>query len=202
MENFNEVYREPRYTKQWIALQMVYALVLGGVMSLVTKGICSMANGRLADGLLGEGSHDLILASGNYCFAIVSVTLLSVTLIELAFRKTINVLQYILMSCAMGLFYLLLLAMGEHMPFWTAYTIVAIMTIGLITVFVNAITRNPNAMRLTAAILLGEYAVILLLVYLGSMVLLVGSLLLFAIIACAMYFTIKLKMEDDELVLK
>ena len=36
----------------------------------------------------------------------------------------------------------------------------------------------------------------------GSMALLIGSLSLFVLIAVAMYFTLKLKVENEELVLK
>jgi inner membrane protein involved in colicin E2 resistance len=55
---------------------------------------------------------------------------------------------------------------------------------------------------LITAILVAEYALMFVLIKLGSMALLVGSLSLFAILAVAMYFTLKLKMKNGELTLE
>ena len=100
------------------------------------------------------------------------------------------------------LFNLLLLAMSEKMSFWIAYVVVSIMTIALISCFVMGLTKNKKAAILSTGILAVEYGLILVLVYMGSMALLIGSLSLFILIAVSMYFTLKLKVENEELVLK
>lgn len=64
------------------------------------------------------------------------------------------------------------------------------------------LTKNKKAAMLSTAILAVEYGLILVLVYMGSMALLIGSLSLFILIAVSMYFTLKLKVENEELVLK
>lgn len=64
------------------------------------------------------------------------------------------------------------------------------------------LTKNTKAAILSTVILAVEYGLILELVYMGSMALLIGSLSLFILIAVAMYFTLKLKVENEELVLK
>lgn len=64
------------------------------------------------------------------------------------------------------------------------------------------LTKNTKAAILSTVILAVEYGLILVLVYMGSMALLIGSLSLFILIAVAMYFTLKLKVENEELVLK
>lgn len=92
--------------------------------------------------------------------------------------------------------------MSEKMSFWIAYVIVSIMTIALISCFVMGLTKNTKAAILSTVILAVEYGLILELVYMGSMALLIGSLSLFILIAVAMYFTLKLKVENEELVLK
>ena len=85
------------------------------------------------------------------------------------------------------------------MSFVGSYAVVCVMTIGLITLFVKGITHNLKAVGMTAGILIVEYTVIFLLIKLGSMALLIGSIILFLLIALAMYFTLKLKVENDEL---
>lgn len=202
MEEIIETYTEPKYTLRWLGVQTLFALGISLVLALVASGIDSFALGRAEDGLIPGNRYDYISKSTTYCFAIIAITSISLMLIEVAFRKGINYLQYGLIGCSLCLFNLLLLAMAEKMSFWLAYGIVALMTIGLIVGFVRGITQNSKAALLTTAVLALEYALILVLVYMGSMALLIGSLSLFILIAVAMYFTLKLKVENEELVLK
>lgn len=202
-ENLNEVsFPDPKYTKGWLGLQIVYAFCIAGILTILTLGISSLAGNRMEAGLLNENHFNLIGESANYCFAIIGITLMSITLIELVFRKGANLVQFILIGCSLCLFYLLLLSVAEHIPFWAAYLIVSAMTIGLIAWFMNAIVKNRKASIAITGILTVEYGAILLLVYLGSMVLLVGSVLLFLLIGMAMYLTLRLRVEGEELVLK
>ena len=103
---------------------------------------------------------------------------------------------------ALTLFYLLLLAISEKMAFGWSYVIVSVMTIGLIALFIKGITQNMQAVCLTAGILVVEYGLMFILIKMGTMALLIGSLSLFVIIAIAMYFTLKLKVENEELTIK
>lgn len=193
---------EPKYTKGWLGLQIVYAFVIAGILTAISMGISSLAGSRMEAGLLNEDHFYLIGESANYCFAIIAITLLSITLIELAFRKGANLIQSVLVGCSLCLFYLLLLSISEHLPFWIAYLIVSAMTIGLIAWFIHAITGKKKASYIITGILAVEYGLILMLVYLGSMMLLVGSILLFGLIGLAMYLTLQLRVEDEELILK
>ncbi|MDE5688132.1 MAG: cell envelope integrity protein CreD, partial [Paramuribaculum sp.] len=129
-------------------------------------------------------------------------TSMSLILVELAFRKDINYLQYALIAMALTLFYLLLLALSEHLAFGWSYAIVSVMTIGLIAMFIKGITQSIKAVGLTICILVVEYGLIFVLTQMGKMALLIGSLSLFIIIALAMYFTLKLKIENEELTIK
>lgn len=201
-DQLGTTYREPKYTKMWLGLQLLYAFMTAGILTALTMGITSLAGNRVDAGLLLEEHLTLLSDSANYCFAVIGITLLSISLIELAFRKGGNLIQYILIGCALCLFYLLLLSISEFLPFWGAYLIVSAMTIGLISWFINAITHEKKATLTLAAILTAEYGLILLLIYLGSMMLLIGSIMIFALIGLAMYLTLKLKMQDEELYIK
>lgn len=202
MEENCEIYREPKYTMRWLGLQTLFVLGISIVLALIASGLDGFALGRQESGLLPGNRYEYVSQSITYCFAVITITSMSLMLIEVAFRKGINYLQYGLIGCALCLFNLLLLAMAEKTSFWSAYGIVSIMTIALISCFVMGLTKIKKAALLSTTILAVEYGLILVLVYMGSMALLIGSLSLFILIAVAMYFTLKLKVENEELVLK
>lgn len=202
MEIQNPPVKQPRYTMQWLGLQTLFVIGVAVIFALVACSVDSLAVSRAGQNLLDGATRTLVSNSTGYCFAVTAITLLSLTLIEIAFRKPVNYLQYGLTGCALCLFFLLLLAMAEKMPFWLAYAIVTVMTVGLIGLFVKGIMARRKAVALTVGILLTEYALILLLLYMGSLALLIGSLSLFVILAIAMYFTLKLKVVDRELTIQ
>lgn len=202
MEEMTDIYREPKYTMRWLCTQTLYVLGISLVLAIIASNLDSFAMGRMHDGLLPHNSYFHISQSITYCFGVIAITSISLMLIEVAFRKEINYLQYGLIGCALCLFNLLLLALSEKMSFWIAFVIVAAMTIALISCFVKGLTQNNKATLLSTAILTVEYGLILILIRMGSMALLIGSLSLFILIALAMYFTLKLKVENEELVLK
>ena len=202
MEENSEIYREPKYTMRWLGLQSLYVLGVAFVLALIASGIDGFASGRVENGLLRSGCYTLISNSIVYCFAVIAITSMSLMLVEVAFRRSINYLQYALIAMALTLFYLLLLAMSEKLAFGMSYAIVSVMTIGLIALFIKGITKNGKAVGLSSGILIVEYGLMFLLIKLGSIALLVGSLSLFLLIALAMYFTLKLKVENDELIIK
>lgn len=194
--------QEPKYTMNWLGLQTLFVIGISLIFTLIASGISSLASSRAELNLLSEAAQTMVSNSTGYCFAVCAISLLSLTLIEIAFRKAINYLQYGLIGCALCLFFLLLLAMAEKMPFYIGYGVVTAMTVGLIGTFVKGIMGKMKAVLLTVVILLVEYALILLLLYMGSLALLIGSLSLFAILAVAMYFTLKLKVINSELTIQ
>ncbi len=202
MDGTVKIFDKPKYTLRWLWIQTAFIIGVSFILALVACGIDHYAIGREAAGLLDNSHYGLISQSTSYCFWLITITSMSLMLVEIAFRKGINYLQYGLISCALCLFYLLLLAMTEKMPFGASYVIVSFMTIGLISLFIKGITQNRKAIILTLAILCVEYGLMFLLICIGSMALLIGSLSLFVLLAAAMYFTLKLKVENEELILK
>lgn len=202
MEENSEIYREPKYTMRWLGLQSLYVLGVAFILALIASGIDSFAFGRVESGLLNSARYTLLSQSIVYCFGVIAISSISLMLVEVAFRRGINYLQYALIGMALTLFYLLLLAISEKIAFGWSYLIVSVMTVGLITIFIKGITRNMRAVGLTAGILVVEYGLMFILIKMGTMALLIGSLSLFIIIAIAMYFTLKLKVENEELTIK
>ncbi len=201
MEEIKVNYVRPKYTLNWLGMHTLFVIGISMVLAFITVGFDNMAWSRTHAGLLTETGYRLVGHTMDFSFAVTAITLVSIMIVELAFRKAINYFQYILIAVALTVFYLLLMAMTEKMPFWVSYTIVSAMTIGLVSWFLTGIMDNRKAGRLGAMVILVEYVLIFMLIQLGSMALLVGSLAMFILIAVAMYFSLTLKLVDDELVL-
>lgn len=183
-------------------MHTLFAILAACIMAVLTSGISTLASTRVAEALLSEKAMTRVVECANFCFAVVGISSISLMLIEVAFRRAITYLQYALVVCALGLFFLLLLALSEMINFMAAYGIVTVMTVALICWFVRELMGSRKATAVCGSLLVVEYGLLLMLVYIGSTALLVGSLTMFALIAVAMYFTLKLKKENDEFVLK
>ncbi len=192
----------PVYTKTWLGKRALHMLIISAIFAVAALFVDSVCSSREYLGLLTGDRGSKVEASVSYCFIIEAITLYTLVLVEIAYRKEISIIQYVLIGAALFVFYWLLLSFSELMYFWLAYGIVTIMTVGLIGAFINGITHYTKAVGMSVGILLCEYAVILVLLYIGKLALLIGSLCIFALIALAMYFTLKLKIENDEFVLK
>ncbi len=192
----------PRYTMTWLGLHTLFALLAACVLAIISLSIDSLSDSRLSSGLLLKSNASLVSDSTSYCFVITLLTLMSLMLVEIKFRKPVNYIQYGLVACALELFFLLLLSLSEPFKFIWAYIIVCAMTIGLLGWFVHGMMQTRKAVIMIVLILVVEYAAVLLLLYMGNMALLIGSLILFVVLALAMYFTLKLKIVDNELTLK
>jgi len=94
-----------------------------------------------------------------------------------------------LVGLALCLFFALLLAISEHVPFALAYIIASIATVGLIGVYVRGVLKDNKLTGLIILLLLLLYGFIFILLQLQDYALLVGSLALFAILAAVMYLS-------------
>jgi inner membrane protein involved in colicin E2 resistance len=197
-----ELVKKPKYTVSWLGIQILFIVVFTIAWGIIANEIDTLARSHNNVGLITDVEYQFLNNITLYNIGVIAITIISISLIELAVRKNINLLQYALIGCAICLFQLLLLAMTEHLPFLAAYAIVTVMTIALISCFINGLTKQRKAVALTTLILFVEYGLILTLLYIGSLALLIGSLAIFVLIALAMYFTLKLKVENSELVIK
>jgi inner membrane protein len=94
-----------------------------------------------------------------------------------------------MMGAAMCVFYLLLLALAEHLGFGAAYLAAAVATVGLIGGYSATVLRTRKRTAVLTTALAGLYGVLYVLVQLQSYALLVGSVGLFAALAVAMVLT-------------
>jgi inner membrane protein len=101
-------------------------------------------------------------------------------------------MQYLLVGLALATFYLLLLALSEHVGFALSYAIAAGALVALITAYIAGATTNRRSAVGIGAALSASYAALYLILVSDDNALLFGSLLLFAILATLMLATRRL----------
>ena len=109
--------------------------------------------------------------------------------VELVTGARLHAAQYALIGAAQVLFYLLLLSISEHLGFDTAYGIAAAATIGLTTAYSISALGNRWRAAILFAVLSVLYGALYSLLQVDDYALLLGSLLLFVVLALVMHFT-------------
>jgi inner membrane protein len=92
---------------------------------------------------------------------------------------------------ALATFFLLLIALSEHIAFWIAYLIAATACIALLGFYLSAVFHSINRGVSFSLMLMGLYSSLYGLLISEDNALLLGSLLVFAILAAAMLMTRK-----------
>lgn len=128
----------------------------------------------------------------KYGILVVALTFASLFFTEIIKRYRIHLVQYILIGCAMVLFYSLLLAIGEHLGFNWAYLISAVATTLLIASFIWGITKQPRISYLFSSILTIFYAFVYVLMQLQDFSLVVGAVGMFIILAVLMRLSLRI----------
>jgi inner membrane protein len=119
------------------------------------------------------------------------LTFVGFALFELIKRLPIHPLQYLLVGLALAIFFLLLLSLSEHIAFWQAYLVSAAACIGLQFVYLSGVLQSWLRAAGFATMLTLLYGVLYGLLVSEDNALLMGSLLLFGILAVIMWVTRK-----------
>lgn len=125
----------------------------------------------------------------KYGFLFIALTLAAVLLAELLGRQRLHPVQYGFVGLALALFFLLLLALSEHLAFGPSYLIAAAAATCLLTHYAVGLFGHWRGGLLFGAGVGLLYGVLYVLLNLEKASLLVGSLLLFALLAAAMRAT-------------
>jgi inner membrane protein len=104
-------------------------------------------------------------------------------------------MQYLLVGLALATFYLVLLALSEHVGFAVSYAIAAAALVGLITVYIAGATTSRKSAAGIGAGLAASHAALYAILLSEDYALLYGSLLIFAILAALMLATRKLRWD-------
>lgn len=128
----------------------------------------------------------------KYSFLIVGLTFAAFFLFEVVKRQPLHAMQYLLVGLAQAVFYLLLVALSEHMVFTVAYSVAALACCALIGVYLVAVLRSKLAGWGFAGSLLLVQAMLFAILMAEDFALLMGASLLFVALAAIMLVTRRL----------
>lgn len=129
--------------------------------------------------------------SVKYAVLFIGLTFISFLIFEMMAQLKIHPVQYTLVGASLVMFYLLLLALSEHIGFDLAYALAALASSGLIGFYLCSVLKGVKRGASFAMGLLGLYGLLFLILHSEDMALLFGALLLFMILAGLMLLTRK-----------
>jgi inner membrane protein len=125
----------------------------------------------------------------KYGIMFIGLTFAACLLFEFATGIRAHAAQYGLIGLSLCVFYLLLLSFAEHVGFGPAYLVSAAAVAAQASVYNWMLHRRRRAALAFGAILAGLFAGLYALLQLEDVALLTGSLVLFAVLSLAMWFT-------------
>ena len=152
--------------------------VVGGPARAVTVGLVEPVN-----------LYSKVDRSVKYGFLFIGFTFLAFFLFDVVGGARVAAAEYLLTGAGLVLFFVLLLAFAEVIGFTAAYILASAAIIGLLTAYSAAVLKTWKRARFMAALLVGLYALLFVLLNLEAWSLLIGSVLLFAALAGVMYAT-------------
>lgn len=146
--------------------------------------------------------YQMTMRSVKYAIMFIVLTFVVFFLVELLSKKRIHPVQYLLVSCALVLFYTLLLAISEHLSFGLSYLISGAATTLLITAYSTTMFRNVKQTAIMGLFLTVLYIYLYIILQQENMALLFGAVGLFVALAIVMYVLRKVnwyKNEEDNI---
>ena len=134
----------------------------------------------------------------KYAVLIIALTFFLYFFLEIFYRNSVHVLQYVLVGFALVIFYTLLLSISEYVAFAWAYLIASAATVLLIGWYSKSVFKKWGIVLLFSFILSLLYLFIFVLIQLQDNSLLFGSIGLFALLAVIMYFSRKINWNSEE----
>ncbi len=141
-------------------------------------------------------AYTLVDRASKYGVLFVVLTFVGFALFELLKRLPIHPLQYLLVGLALAIFFLLLLSLSEHIEFLYAYLVSAVACIGLQFVYLSGVLKSGWRAAGFATLLTLLYGMLYGLLKSEDNALLMGSLMLFGVLAGIMWVTRKLDWYD------
>ena len=129
--------------------------------------------------------------SVKYGFLFISLTFFTLFLFEVMSGQPLHPVPYVLTGAALAVFYLVLLALSEYLPFYGAFLTAAGLLVLIVTPYTAAVLGKRRRGFLVGAMMALTYALLYVLVSAEHAALLLGSLALLAAISALMYLTRK-----------
>jgi inner membrane protein len=138
------------------------------------------------------GLYQSLERASKYGFLFLGLTFAAFMLLELMRRLAIHPVQYTLVGLALAMFFLLLVALSEHIAFGAAYAVATAACVGVITIYLVRVLRSAPLGLAFGAALTGLYGMLYALLKAEDYALLGGSILLFVLLAALMLATRRL----------
>ena len=139
--------------------------------------------------LLPVDEYQKTMRSTKYNLMFIVITFIAFFFVEILNRKRLHPIQYLLVGFAICLFYVLLLAISEHISFNWAYLIGCVTILTLIIFYTQSVFKNGRITLIFNGILTLLYGFFYSLLQLEDYSLLLGSVGLLIILAVVMYLT-------------
>lgn len=125
----------------------------------------------------------------KYAILFIGLSFAAFLVIEVTSEKSIHVVQYMMIGLSQAIFYLLVLALSEHIGFSVSYLIAAVACIALVATYTRAVLGSARLAWIVAGMLMILYGVLHSVLQLADYALLVGSIALFGALSALMYAT-------------
>jgi inner membrane protein len=140
--------------------------------------------------------YDLVTRAVKYGLLFITLTFLTLGLIEFVMGTRLSLVQYLLIGVALAMFFLILIAFAEHMGFATAYLLASATVVVINTLYCAAILPRPSLAAAVGAVLTAIYGVLYTILKAEDFALLGGTLLLTVALTVTMYFTRGIHRDD------
>ena len=134
--------------------------------------------------------------STKYAGLFILLTFATIWLIEVLGRLRVHSIQYLLVGAAMCLFFLLELALSEHLGFAPAYALASVAVVLLIASYSLAALKSTGRAGVVGGLVAALYAYLYVLLKNEDYALLIGSIGLFLMLAVVMYLTRRIDWHD------
>lgn len=136
--------------------------------------------------------------SARYGILFIALTFLILIFLEVTRKEPIHILQYLLVSLGLVLFFSLLNALSEQTGFNMAYLIASGATIILISAFTGGIFKKRSTTLIIFGMLVLLYTFIFILLTLNDYAYLAGNIGLFVLLAIIMRLSAKMNLFNNE----
>jgi inner membrane protein len=136
--------------------------------------------------------YALVERAIKYAVLFIGSIFVAVFVLETRSGRAVHGAQYALMGLALVLFYVLLLALAEHIGFMAAYGVAALATTGLVASYCAKLLASRLRGTIIAGLLATVFALLYLFLQMEDFALLAGAIFAFVVLAVVMFSTASL----------
>jgi len=173
--NWSVSYISRNYPQQWLGNEIDTSQIYQSLVGV--------------DFLSPVDNYRMVDRSIKYVMLFLLLTFVAIWLIEIIAKVRVHLLQYLLLGLGMCMFYLLLLALSEHIGFLWAYVVASIAVVLMTGLYSKAVLKTGKRASLIGGGITALYVYLFTLLQEQNYSLLFGSIGVFVVLAVVMYVT-------------